>query len=403
MGVLSGIALFGVYLLSEVLIYFYPRKFSDGKITPLSKKYLLLLFLIFIISLITLLINPHGFETYSYTFSHLQLKVMAEINEWLSPFHQIFLGRFNNIIYIFYLLGAVPILYYSFRKKDLFISLLTIVFAVYSTRNVRFTVDYLLIIFVFYALAANYLFTRINSEKIKDFFLQGYQLKIVLIAVLIFFIVNLFNDKLYLMLGYIRATGKGIDGYFYPVKMFEFIEKNKIHEIGERPFNSFENGGYFIWTFYGKKNFIDSRNLNDKIIDDFKLIEMKMPGFRQKLNELKIDYIPWSYPDIVMRPQFMQATLVSYLVNRQDEWKLIFWDDNSFLFVKNEDKFKDLISKYEYRFVNPYNFIFQRKIIDDALQNNPDKVKEEIIGKFREDPTGTFIKAIYNAFYKKIN
>jgi len=402
MGVISGIALFLIYVVSEILVYLNPKKYSDGKIIPLSKKNIMTLLLIFIVSLSILIINPHGYDTYSYTFSHLQMKSMSQINEWLSPFNKLFIGRFNNIIYIIFLIGAFLILYYSVKKKDVFVILLTIVFAIYSTRNVRFSVDYLFIIFIFFALSFNDLLKQIKSDKLKDFLLSDYRLKAVLVIALIVHIANLTNDNLYKKLGYIRATGFGVDGYFYPVRMIDFIKQNNIEKIGSKPFNSFENGGFFIWNLYGEKDFIDSRNLNDKIIDEYKSIEMKHPGFQQKLGEYGIDYIPWSYPDIFMYPQYMKASLVSYLVDKPDEWKLIFWDDNSFLFVKNEDKFKDLISKYEYKYINPYNFIFRRNVIDNALRTNTAGVKEEITRKFTEDPSGAFISSIYNAYYTKI-
>lgn len=402
MGMLSGIALFLIYLVSEVLANLYPKKFTDSKIPPLDKNHLLQLFIIFIVTLLTLLINPHGFATYSYTYSHLQMNVMSQTNEWLSPFNGLFFGRFNNVIYILFLLWAAWILYYSYRKKDIFIALVAIVFAIYSTRSVRFSTDYIVIIFVFSALAFDYFVNRMKSEKLKSFLLEKHQIRIVLSLLLILFIFTAANDKLYYTLKYIRSTGFGVDNYFYPVKMFEFMKENKIQDIGEKPFNSYENGGYFIWTFNGEKDFIDSRGLNDEIVNEYKSIEMKYPGFAQKLTSYGIDYIPWSYPDIVMYPQYMKAAVVSYLVDKPDEWKLIFWDDNSFLFVKNEEKFRDLISKYEYKYVNPYNFIFRRNVIDNALRTNPAEVKEEIYRKFNEDPSGAFISSIYNAYYTRI-
>jgi hypothetical protein len=403
MGMLSGIALFLIYFISETLVYFYPKKFSDGDSSPLSKNNLLMLLLILIVTLLIPLINPHGFATYSYTISHLQMNVMSQTNEWLSPFNELFIGRLNNVIYILFLIGAIPVLYYSYKKKDIFITVLTIIFALYSTRSVRFSTDYQVIIFVFFVLAIDYLVSRIRDGKMKSFLLQKSPLKIVFSLLLVILIVTAANDKLYYALRYIRATGFGIDNYFYPVKMFEFIKENKIQDIGERPFNSYESGGYFIWTFQGKKDFVDSRGLNDRIVDEYKSIEMKGNGFAQKLAEYGIDYIPWCYADIVMTPQYLQMAIVSYLASKPDEWKLIYWDDNSFLFVRNAEKFKNIISKYEYRFVNPYNFIFQRKVIDDALQDNHETVKKEIRRKLNEEPSGNFIRAIYSAYYTKIN
>jgi hypothetical protein len=65
---------------------------------------------------------------------------------------------------------------------------------------------------------------------------------------------------------YARFAGIGLDSNYYPVAMFNFIKDNNIQDIGERPFNTFECGGFFLWNFPGKKDFFDSRDLNDSIL-----------------------------------------------------------------------------------------------------------------------------------------
>jgi len=82
--------------------------------------------------------------------------------------------------------------------------------------------------------------------------------------------INIPDNKLYhSYLEYARVAGIGIDSNYYPAKMFSFIRDNNIQEIGERPFNTFECGGYFLWNFPGKKNFFDSRDLNDFIMNEY--------------------------------------------------------------------------------------------------------------------------------------
>ncbi len=43
---------------------------------------------------------------------------------------------------------------------------------------------------------------------------------------------------------------------------------------------------------------------------------------------------------------------------------LVFWDDKSFLFIKNLPKFKEIIDKYEYKYVTPYNFLYQKNVLE---------------------------------------
>lgn len=88
---------------------------------------------------------------------------------------------------------------------------------------------------------------------------------------------------------------------------------------------------------------------------------------------------------------------------RPDEWKLVFWDDKSFLFLKNLPKFKEIIDKYEYRYATPYNLIYNKQILENAVKTDPDRLKSEIERKLSEDPNGLIINTINRNFASKLN
>jgi len=91
----------------------------------------------------------------------------------------------------------------------------------------------------------------------------------------------------------------------------------------------------------------------------------------------------------------MQFNLPAYLA-KNPEWKLIYWDDKSFLYVRNETKFYDLISKYEYKYLTPSNCLFHKNIIVSALKTDSKKVMNEINRRLSEDKNGVIINDIVN-------
>ncbi|MEO8666313.1 MAG: hypothetical protein ABI462_12540 [Ignavibacteria bacterium] len=403
MGIIAGMFLLGIFVVSEVIIYFRPGKFSSKEIPALQKKDLVRLLLIFAASVIVMFINPNSFATYVYAYDHTKMKMLETINEWRSPFDAMFGGGLVIDVYKVFLFGGILILYYAFKKKDLFSALVFIGFAIYSVRAVRFTVDYLVIITIFLVIAVNFIIQNTKSEGLKRFFDTGQVPKLIMGACLIFFIINIPNDKLYLdNLKYYRVTGFGINSDFIPTQMFDFMKQNNIPTIGQKPLNHFGSGGFLIWNFPESKNFIDSRNLNDDIFNEYSSLMSKKPGFENKLKSFDFDYSLYLAPDLVRAPNEMEQTIISYFSRHPEEWKLVFWDDKSFLFVKNLPKFKEIIDKYEYKYVTPYNLLYQKNILDKAIKDDNERVKTEINRKLSEDPEGLIINNINNTYSTKL-
>lgn len=402
MGILAGMFLFGIYVISEVITYFKPASFSSKEVSALDKKQITLLVIIFIVSLLVMLINPNGFATYIYAYSHTKMKLLETINEWRSPFDSMYSGGFVGNIYKTFLFLGVFVLYYAVKKKDLFFALVYIGFMVYSVRAVRFTVDYIIIIAIFLIVAINFIVINLRNKNLASFINDKPALKVVISLLLVFLTFNIPNDKLYLeMLQYYRVSGFGINSDFIPTQMFDFMKENKITEIGEKPFNHFGTGGYLVWSFPNAKNFIDSRNLNDNIFNEYNSIISKRPGFEKKLNDYNIDYVIYLAPDLVRGPQEMQQTIISYLSQKSDEWKLVFWDDKSFLFVRNIPKFKEVIDKYDYKFLTPYNIVYQPQNVEKGFKTNLEEFKKEVNRQKTLEPKGVFINSVLNKYQSK--
>jgi hypothetical protein len=399
MGCVIGIILFFVICAVEVVIYFYPAKFSSKDILPIEKKLLIRLLLIFLASGLAMLANPHGIVTYMYAASaQVNMKMLQEaIMEWISPFDPKIASKFHSMVYFIFLSGGISILYYAVKRKDLLAAVIFLLFAFNSLRALRFTVDYLFVVFVYSTVAASFVITSGKSAK-KIIYESAFS-KIIVSAVILLFIVTIPGNTLYnKYLVYARFFGIGIDKNYYPESMFNFIRDNNIQNIGERPFNTFECGGYFLWNFPGKKNFFDSRDLNDFIMNEYQTIISKLPGHEKKIEDYNFDYAICVIPDIASEPQIMKMNVISYFAKNPDKWKLVFWNDRSLLFVRNSPKFQNIIDNYEYKLINPYNFYFQKNLIDNNIKNSKDIFFQELKRKQMEEPQGIFINTILRAY-----
>ena len=403
MGIIAGMFLIGIFVLSEVIMYFKSSNYNSGEIKPLSKPELVRLLLIFTATLLVMFINPNFYQTYIYAYDHTKMKMLETVNEWMSPFSSTYSDGFVSYLYKGYLFVGIIVYYFAYKKKDIFSALLYTGFAIYSVRAMRFTVDYVLILFVFVVITISFLIQNIKSEQIKSILSNNIILKLGLTLYLIYLTINVSDNTLYLKkLQYYRITGFGINSDFIPTQMFDFMKETKITEKSDKIFNHFGTGGFFIWNFPGKQNFIDSRNLNDDIFYKYNKLIAKRPGFEQKLDEYGIEYSIYLAPDLVRAPQEMEQTIISYFSKHKD-WKLIFWDDKSFLFVKNIPKFNDMITKYSYDYITPYNVIYQKNMIEKGITENKAKVKEELNRKNSEEPNGVIINTVNKQYSNKIN
>jgi len=391
MGVLAGGLFLFIFVLTETIIFFKPKSLTTKEILPLSKKQLLKLYLISVLCALALLVNPHGLQTYLYAYSHTKLALLNNVNEWQSPFTSKFDFGFIVTLYKVYLVLGIFVLTYAIKKKDLFFALIFTAFAVYSVRAIRFTVDYEIILTFFIAMSINFFIMYLLKNKSAILvFLNGNIAKGLLAAIFIFIIIQIPNNNIYRSLQYYRYFGWGINDEFLPVQLFEFMKENK---ITGKPYNHFGTGGYLIWNFPGEKNFIDSRNLNDDIYNEYYTVMKMSNGFENILNENGIDYVIYLDPDLIKRTEVLNKVIVKYL-STNPNWKLVFWDDKSMLFVKDLPKFSELIKNYQYKVIQPYLALFSVVEYRANVLNFPDVVKSELNRKMKTEPNGVLYKGL---------
>ncbi|MGB9697452.1 MAG: hypothetical protein ACP5P3_07780 [Ignavibacteria bacterium] len=369
---------------------FYYRKEKNNK-TPNQNKIKTIL-IILIATAIAMIVNPHHINTYIYAYEHSSMDMLQNINEWRSPFASD--RGIYNIIYFLFLALSVYSVYKLLKKRDYFPALVIVLTAANSFRAVRFTAEFLLLSVVFIVIAYEPIFRKVFSEKQLGIINGG--LTIIIVLLLYFSYTNELYSKV--IKSNFRETGFGINEKFFPVKMFDFIRKTRIEQIGSNPFNSLNIGGYFIWNFPERKNFIDSRNISEKRYNLYKELNAVRSGFDARLKQLGIDYILYSAPTMTLNASVLEKTIIAYL-STSPEWKLLYWDDISFLFVKNETKFANLIKQYEYKYLNPYKYIFQSKDFIESYNNDKDGFMQEVIRKQSED----FQSKILRDIVKRLN
>jgi hypothetical protein len=394
MGVLAGGLFLFIFTVSEIIIYRYPSKFSSQEVKPLSRDQLIKLLIISVVCALVLLLNPHGLSTYIYAYEHTKMKMLETVNEWRNPFDSFFGSGFIVLLYKIFLFSGILILIFAYIKKDLTFALVYIGFFIYSVRAIRFTVDYEIIIAFFLAVTLNYFVERMTKSRLFGrsirFLLFNNGVKVVLAIAMVYVSYKIPSGDIYNSMQYYRVFGWGINDEFIPVQMFDFIKANNIKGT---PYNHFGTGGYLVWNFPDQKNFIDSRNLNDQIFGEYNFIMSKSPGFERKIERFGFDYVIFLDPDLIRRPGDLQKIVVSYFA-RNPDWKLVFWDDKSLLFLKNIPKFADLINRLEYKILNPYTALFHDQEFKNSVINNPERTMEEISRKTVSEPYGYLFQAM---------
>jgi hypothetical protein len=222
------------------------------------------------------------------------------------------------------------------------------------------------------------------------FLLYNNGVKIVMAGFMIYICSQIPSGNIYNTLRYYRVFGYGINGDFIPIQLFDFMKQNN---ITGKPYNQFGTGGYLVWLFPDQKNFIDSRNLNDAIFNEYNSIMMKYAGFEKKLDDYGFDYVIYLDPDLIRRPNDLKSNIVSYL-SKNKNWKLVFWDDKSMLFLKDEPKFTDIKNKYEYRVLNPFSALFTRNEFEQSAKQDLQRTEEELKRKFETEPQGVIFQSM---------
>lgn len=412
-GVILGAGILLCFTFSAAVMNFSGRHITKYPEMNFSKEQLKKLYVVTVVSICAILINPFNIETFIYAFNHTKMENLEQINEWKSPFDSRVIQFYYIKIYFFFLITGALVLIHSIRKRDLFLFMLCAVFAVYSVFAQRYAADYMVIIFIPVVLSAVNLWkdmlirksntnNKLPSLKTTGDYIWLNILSAISVNILLgFIIINLANNNIYRELdNKFRETGFGINQNYYPVKLFDFIKRENIHETGLKPYNNLRIGGFYIWSFPGKKNFIDSRNLSNEVMNGYFDINLMRNDFERKIDDNGFDYAVFSIPYMTSNPKELEQTVISFF-NRSDKWSLVYWDDKSLLYLKKAANFTDIIEKHEYKYLTPYNYFFNSKMLLTDNKETRQRINNELERKTSEDSGGIISSSMRNKLMNK--
>jgi hypothetical protein len=363
-GFVYGLAIVGIFFGSEFLRSIINHRnnlllfFNDKR----TKK----LFIIFCLTILASFATSYGWQIIPLiykTFTPETQIAAAGISEW----HKFsILNFFNlaNIAYIPILLSVIVIFIKNYKLKINFKQFSQI-------KNLTWEEIFLLVLYIYSATThtrfvyISTLITTIIAAKniyplIKKKWVFNKYWPHVLIFLSFMFIISTHQTK---------QWGLGPETNRYPEQAVKFIKDQK---IPGKMLNNYGQGGYLTFNLYPEKQvFIDGRTPNLYTSDFFwRYSHLKSKNIRQDLLK-KYDVNFWLWP----RNDGLQQTLWA-----DEAWILIYFDNLSTIYIKNEEKNQKLIDRFAYKFFTPTN---NEKQINDTcseknLSNDPD-LKNKLI------------------------
>lgn len=388
MGVFAGVFLLGLICISEWIIKWKSAgRAAPPGIPPLSPRHFRTLLVVTALCTLAVLVNPHGYHTIIYAYEHTQLQMLGAIKEWFPPFGDL---PANGVLYVYKVLLFLSLIstLYAVRRKDPLPFIISLGFAVYSLKAVRFMADFSVVAMVGTALGVREV-THRSVPLVTRFMKTAFPLAAVC-GVLSYVAYKLPTDKEFYIrdLSYYRHFGRGIDSNYFSMRAVEFLKTN---QISGNPFHQLEIGGLLLWERPAEKNFIDTRNNSDALGREYYSLLLMESGFEQRLADLNIDYLVFHPTDMLTAPTVISQTLISYCSRHRDDWKLVYWDDLSMIYLKNLPKFKPMIDRYEYRLLHPYLNLYAYPQYDSLRRSHPGDFLKEMERKMSEEPSGVII------------
>jgi len=144
------------------------------------------------------------------------------------------------------------------------------------------------------------------------------------------------------------GMGLGLDDGRYPTKAVDFVLE---HNVDGRLFNRWGWGSYLIWRCWPERRvFADGRLevYDPEVYADHDKVLWAEQGWDSVLDKHAVDYL--------IVPHNSEAPMAY----QHPQWKLVFWDDVALVYVRDVDRFRDLIAAHECGESNPLFFEARR-------------------------------------------
>jgi Flp pilus assembly protein TadD len=141
----------------------------------------------------------------------------------------------------------------------------------------------------------------------------------------------------------LRKTESKFSSLLMPAEACDFLEKNKIEG---KIFNTLDFGPYIGYRFYPEKRiFIDTRT--DLYRDDFYMLYRRAQNYPEEWQRVCEKY---RFEIALLRHLFTGTERILKYLHRHKDWRLVYYDKNSCIFLKNVSRNYDAIHRFEVDF-----------------------------------------------------
>jgi hypothetical protein len=128
----------------------------------------------------------------------------------------------------------------------------------------------------------------------------------------------------------------------FPSGAVEFI---RAHEIQGPMFNKLEWGGYLIWRLYPEyKVFIDGRMLDNRVTWSYLAVQGARGQWKSTLETFGVNFMLFEL--VNQKVGFPPPILLQFLSEETEEWKPVFIQYNSVLFLRDTPENQEIIRAY---------------------------------------------------------
>jgi len=291
---------------------------------------------ILVITCIFSLFNPNGGLMLIRTFS-VHNEVTQNISEYIPTF-VLYLARISPIDYAYIIFLIFSLLSLKYLKQMEFTHMLLIaVFTFMSFFALRYVIFYMCIAsFIIAGIT-----THLKEEKILKRLHEILKTKEIF-AYLVTFILGVFlvSQVMPVLAGF---EFKAETSHYVPEGAADFLSNNAING---NMLNEYGFGGYLIWRLYpGKKVFIDTRQMNNDVFNEYQTVVNLGKGPPQSWMDIMKKY---HFTHIVITPLMNQGDiypLVEHLFDSK-EWILVYVDHLSLIFVLNNSENTSVIENF---------------------------------------------------------
>ena len=309
-GFALGLLLIAVYL--AVLLF-------EGFASPVTlsgRAAIRKLFIVFLLALVSVMLNPNGARMYSYPFETLTSPAMQKyIQEWFSPdFHLVEFQPFGLL-----LIALIGLSLWSRSRISATSILLVLIFGYASLRSARNIPIFVLVAVPVLTRQVAGIFRERGWLKDVASVVSAPRLSGLLNGVLVLLVLGIIG----LRVDAVADNQSRVEQDNFPAGAVKFIQS-------ERParnlFNSYSWGGYLIWRLYPEyRVYIDGRAdvYGDAFIEDFLRIYRAEPGWSDRLAERNVRLV-------LVEPDSPLALAIA----TNSDWSRVYADTSSALFER---------------------------------------------------------------------